>query len=179
MAPIPLLALALWCAALCVCDLRARRLPDTLTLPGAALVLAYGFAVGSAIPALLGATLLTFAYLLVHLARPGALGAGDVKLALGLGAATALGGAPAWTWAALAAPMLTAAAATGTLLISTHFPVDTPGYLGSDAVSRNWSRSWRAGMSRALPERATAVAGTVAHGPAMCVASVIALAAGR
>ncbi|MGW4248675.1 prepilin peptidase, partial [Nocardia sp. NPDC004722] len=91
MAPIPLLALALWCAALSACDLRARRLPDALTLPGAVVVLAYGFAAGAALPALFGAALLTLPYLAVHLAHPAALGAGDVKLAVGLGAATALG----------------------------------------------------------------------------------------
>ncbi|MFE3192827.1 prepilin peptidase [Nocardia sp. NPDC059240] len=181
MAPIPLLALSLWCTALTACDLRARRLPDALTLPGAVVVLAYGFAVGTPIPALAGAALLTLPYLLVHLARPGALGAGDVKLAVGLGAATALGGAPTWTWAAVAAPMLTAAAALGTLLTCPpRLPRPRkPAAPGHDSPARNRPRALRTPAVWAFPERAGTLPGTLAHGPAMCVASVIALAAGR
>jgi leader peptidase (prepilin peptidase)/N-methyltransferase len=44
----------------------------------------------------------------VHLADPSGLGAGDVKLALALGALTGAFGIAVWTLAALAAPMLTA-----------------------------------------------------------------------
>ena len=58
--------------------------------------------------ALIGGLLLFVPYLLVHLVSPRALGAGDVKLAFGLGAATALAGASAWVLAALLAPLLTA-----------------------------------------------------------------------
>ena len=47
-------------------------------------------------------------YLVVHLLSPAAMGAGDVKLALGLGALAGAFGADAWLWAALGAPMLTA-----------------------------------------------------------------------
>jgi leader peptidase (prepilin peptidase)/N-methyltransferase len=48
-------------------------------------------------------------YLLVHLTAPAAMGAGDVKLAVGLGALTGCFGADVWLLAALAAPLLTAA----------------------------------------------------------------------
>ncbi|MEU6583757.1 A24 family peptidase [Nocardia sp. NPDC046763] len=84
MSPLPTLLLTLWCVALSVCDLRSRRLPNVLTLPGAALVLAYGFATGKPTLAVSGALLLAVPYLIVHLCCPRALGAGDVKLAFGL-----------------------------------------------------------------------------------------------
>jgi leader peptidase (prepilin peptidase)/N-methyltransferase len=48
-------------------------------------------------------------YLLVHLLAPTAMGAGDVKLALGLGALTGCFGADVWFLAAIGAPILTAA----------------------------------------------------------------------
>ncbi|MGW4357048.1 A24 family peptidase, partial [Nocardia sp. NPDC004582] len=120
-----MLVLTVWCAALSAFDVRERRLPDALTLPGAAVILGYGFAVGTPELAMLGALLLAIPYLVVHLCCPAALGAGDVKLALGLGAATALGGAWTWSWAALTAPMLTASVAVGTLMtpsIGTRVP---------------------------------------------------------
>ena len=47
-------------------------------------------------------------YLLVHLVAPAAMGAGDVKLAIGLGALTGCFGVDVWLLAALAAPLLTA-----------------------------------------------------------------------
>ncbi|WP_242474874.1 A24 family peptidase, partial [Tomitella cavernea] len=97
-APAALGALALtgWCAVLGVIDLRTMRLPDVLTLPGAATILAVAAASGHAAAALWGGGLLAGAYLCLHLLRPAAMGAGDVKLAAGLGAATALGGGGAW-----------------------------------------------------------------------------------
>jgi leader peptidase (prepilin peptidase)/N-methyltransferase len=52
---------------------------------------------------------LTTVYLLVHLVAPTAMGAGDVKLALGLGALTGCFGGDVWLLAALGAPLLTAA----------------------------------------------------------------------
>jgi leader peptidase (prepilin peptidase) / N-methyltransferase len=97
-----------WCAALSTCDVRNRRLPNALTLPGAAAVLAVATASGHGRPALLGAAALAAVYLAVHLAAPRGLGAGDVKLALGLGALTGACGADAWALAALGAPLLTA-----------------------------------------------------------------------
>jgi leader peptidase (prepilin peptidase)/N-methyltransferase len=59
--------------------------------------------------ALAGAAALTTAYLLVHLMAPTAMGAGDVKLAIGLGALTACFGAQVWFLAAVGAPLLTVA----------------------------------------------------------------------
>ncbi|MBZ4576456.1 prepilin peptidase, partial [Mycobacterium avium subsp. hominissuis] len=43
-----------------------------------------------------------------HAVAPGGMGAGDVKLALGVGALTGCGGVGVWFLAALAAPLLTA-----------------------------------------------------------------------
>ena len=58
--------------------------------------------------AALGAGLLAVVYLLVHAAAPTAMGAGDVKLALGLGALTGCFGGDVWLLAAIGAPLLTA-----------------------------------------------------------------------
>jgi leader peptidase (prepilin peptidase)/N-methyltransferase len=98
----------LWLAALSVYDVRHRRLPNALTLPGAAAVLVVASVVGRGGEALLGALALTAPYLAVHLRAPAAMGAGDVKLAIGLGALTGAVGVDAWMLAAVAAPMLTA-----------------------------------------------------------------------
>src|ERR1700759_3291403 len=58
--------------------------------------------------AALAARLLAALYLLVHAAAPAAMGAGDVKLALGLGALTGGFGSDVWLLAAIGAPLLTA-----------------------------------------------------------------------
>ena len=58
---------------------------------------------------MLGAAALSVVYLLVHLVSPAAMGAGDVKLALGLGALTGCFGADVWLLAAIGAPVLTVA----------------------------------------------------------------------
>ncbi|MDX2675885.1 A24 family peptidase [Streptomyces soliscabiei] len=78
---------------LAVVDLRARRLPDPLTLPLAAAALALlGPAAllpehaGHWTTALLGALALGAGYLVLHLVNPAGLAFGDVKLALGTGA---------------------------------------------------------------------------------------------
>jgi len=86
---------AAWLAVLSCYDLWQRRLPNVLTLPGAAVIL----------PAAAGA--LAGAYLLVHLASPAGMGAGDVKLAIGLGGLAGCFGAGVWLLAALGAPLLT------------------------------------------------------------------------
>lgn len=104
------LALTGWCVLLSVIDLRDRRLPNALTGAGAVTVLGVAAATGRGTAAIFGALLLAAPYLLIHLVFPAAFGAGDVKLAFGLGAAAACGGAQAWVWAALAAPVLTALA---------------------------------------------------------------------
>ena len=97
-----------WAAALTLVDLRVRRLPNALTLTGAVVILAGAAATGRGTPALMGGLALGGLYLVVHLADPSSMGAGDVKLALALGALTGAFGLAVWTLAALAAPMLTA-----------------------------------------------------------------------
>lgn len=101
-------AVLVWTAVLSVVDVRQRRLPNVLTLPGAAIVLVGATVGGHGVPALAGAVSLAAAYLAVHLAAPSAMGAGDVKLAVGLGALTGAFGVDVWVLAALGAPLLTA-----------------------------------------------------------------------
>jgi leader peptidase (prepilin peptidase) / N-methyltransferase len=98
----------LWMGALSVYDVRHHRLPNLLTLPGAGAILLAAALAGRGLPALAGAAALTGMYLLVHLAAPAAMGAGDVKLAIGLGGLAGCFGAGVWFLAALAAPLLTA-----------------------------------------------------------------------
>ncbi|TLF97849.1 prepilin peptidase [Nocardia cyriacigeorgica] len=112
-----LIALGAWCMALSVSDIRTRRLPDLLTGPGAVVVLAYAAATGRLAAALVGAVLLSVPYLMVHLVTPAAFGAGDVKLAVGLGAAAGMCGGQAWAWAAVGAPVLTAVAGIAALVL--------------------------------------------------------------
>src|SRR5689334_13567292 len=97
-----------WLAALTVYDVRQRRLPNALTLPGALAVLVVATLAGRGTSALLGGVALAALYLLVHLIAPAAMGAGDVKLALGVGALTGAFGSDAWVIAAVGAPVLTA-----------------------------------------------------------------------
>lgn len=97
-----------WLAALSCYDIRERRLPNTLTLTGAGAILAVAALAGRGPSALAGAVALTAIYLLVHCVAPGGMGAGDVKLAIGLGALTGCGGVGVWFLAALGAPLLTA-----------------------------------------------------------------------
>lgn len=98
-----------WVAALCCYDVRQRRLPNWLTLPGAVAVLAFAALTGRGPPALAGAAALGGLYLAVHLVAPSAMGAGDVKLAFGVGAIAGYFGVDVWLLAALGAPLLTAA----------------------------------------------------------------------
>ena len=99
-----------WMAALSCYDVRQRRLPNRLTLPGAGVILLTAGFAGRGLPALAGAAALAGMYLLVHLVAPAAMGAGDVKLAIGLGGLAGCFGAGVWFLAALAAPLLTALA---------------------------------------------------------------------
>ena len=101
-------SLIAWAAALSVADIRCRRLPNALTLPGAVAILAGAAAGGAGLPAVLGGVALGGLYLLVHLVYPAGMGAGDVKLALGLGALTGAYGIPVWVLGALGASLLTA-----------------------------------------------------------------------
>jgi leader peptidase (prepilin peptidase)/N-methyltransferase len=97
-----------WMVALSSYDVRQRRLPNWLTLPGFAVIMLVAAGAGYGPAAALGATLLTAVYLLMHLLAPTAMGAGDVKLALGLGALTGSFGGDVWFLAAIGAPLLTA-----------------------------------------------------------------------
>ncbi len=108
MAEVGLAAALAWLAALTVYDLRERRLPNALTVPGAVVVLVAAALAGRGIMALLGAVALAAVYLVVHLVRPAAMGAGDVKLAVGVGALAGVFGVDAWVLAAVGAPLLTA-----------------------------------------------------------------------
>jgi leader peptidase (prepilin peptidase)/N-methyltransferase len=106
-----------WLLTLSVYDIHKRRLPNWLTMPGAAVVLAIATAHGRGAPAVLGGVALFAVYALVHLLSPAAMGAGDVKLAIGIGALTGTFGSDVWMLAALGAPLLTAGWAVVTLLL--------------------------------------------------------------
>ncbi|MEM6108011.1 A24 family peptidase [Mycobacterium sp. 050272] len=99
----------MWLLLLSCYDLRHRRLPNLLTLPGAGVILVAAGCAGRGLPALAGAAALTGLYLLVHLIAPAGMGAGDVKLAIGVGGLAGCFGVAVWFVAALAAPLLTAA----------------------------------------------------------------------
>nr|CRL74383.1 prepilin signal peptidase PulO-like peptidase [Mycolicibacterium malmesburyense] len=101
-------AVLAWLVALSAFDVRERRLPNWLTLPGAVAILGAAFATGHGPPAVAGALALFVVYLTVHLVAPAAMGAGDAKLAIGLGALTGSFGVDVWTLAALAAPLMSA-----------------------------------------------------------------------
>lgn len=101
-------AVLAWLTALSLYDVRQRRLPNALTLPGAVLVLAFAAVHGRGVAALTGAAVLTATYLVVHVVAPSGMGAGDVKLAIGVGALTGAFGPDVWLLAALGAPVLTA-----------------------------------------------------------------------
>ena len=98
-----------WFVGLSWYDVTQRRLPNWLTVPGAMAILAGAAAAGHGAPALAGAISLFAVYLALHLVAPAAMGAGDVKLAIGIGALTGAFGVDVWALAALGAPLLTAA----------------------------------------------------------------------
>ncbi len=100
-----MVVLLVWLAVLAACDLRWRRLPNVLTLPGFAVILVIAGLDGRGAAAALGAAVLAAVYLAGFLL--GGFGAGDVKLAMGLGAVTGAAGIEAWVPAALLAPTLT------------------------------------------------------------------------
>jgi leader peptidase (prepilin peptidase)/N-methyltransferase len=105
-------AVLVWMGVLSVYDVRQRRLPNLLTLSGAGAIVVGAVVAGHGMAALSGAAALTTVYLLVHLVAPTAMGAGDVKLAIGLGALTGSFGAEVWFLAAIGAPLLTAVLGT-------------------------------------------------------------------
>ncbi|OBK20892.1 peptidase A24 [Mycobacterium asiaticum] len=102
----------LWLAVLSGYDIRQRRLPNLLTVPGATAILAAAALAGHGRSALVGAAGLAAVYLAVHLVDTTAMGAGDVKLAIGVGALTGCFGFEVWLLAALGAPLLTLTVAT-------------------------------------------------------------------
>ncbi len=102
-------SLLVWFVGLSWYDVRQRRLPNWLTVPGAVAILAGAAVVGHGAPAAAGAVVLFAIYLAVHLMAPSAMGAGDVKLAIGIGALTGSFGIDVWVLAALGAPVLSAA----------------------------------------------------------------------
>lgn len=96
-----------WLITLSAFDIRQRRLPNVLTLPGAVVILLAAAVTGRGPGAALGAVALFCVYAAVHLAAPAAMGAGDVKLALGVGALTGAFGPDVWVLAAVGASMCT------------------------------------------------------------------------
>jgi leader peptidase (prepilin peptidase)/N-methyltransferase len=138
--------LIVWMLALSGYDIRQRRLPNALTLPGAAVVLVVATVAGRGWPAAVGAAALAVVYLAVHVAMPAGLGAGDVKLALGVGALTGAFGVDAWVLAALTAPLLTA-------------------LWGVAVVVAGRIAAVRDGQAAAVP-----------HGPSMCLSALAAVA---
>ena len=148
MSPTAFALLLAWCSVLTAIDIRQRRLPNALTVSGALIIFGYALFTTQFTAAVVGSILLAMPYLLVHLIAPATLGAGDVKLAVGLGAVAALGGAQVWVRAALVPPVLTAAFG---LAVLAHWRI-------------------RSGADRAGPH-------PLPHGPAMCVATVLSLAA--
>jgi len=105
-----LIALIWWCVCLSAVDLLERRLPNVLTAPGAAVIVALAAGTGQGRGALVGAGLLAGPMLLAHLVSPRSLGAGDVKLAVGVGAAAGMAGPAVWLCVAVGPPLLTAIA---------------------------------------------------------------------
>ncbi|MGB6512491.1 MAG: A24 family peptidase [Mycobacterium sp.] len=105
-------AVLVWMGVLSVYDVRQRRLPNLLTLSGAGAIVVGAVVAGHGMAALSGAAALTTVYLLVHMVAPTSMGAGDVKLAIGLGAVTGCFGAEVWFLAAIGAPLLTAVLGT-------------------------------------------------------------------
>ncbi|MUM18448.1 prepilin peptidase [Mycobacterium sp. CBMA271] len=99
-------AVLCWMAALSYFDIRYRRLPNWLTLAAAVVVVVVAV-VGRDLPMAEGAMALTALYLIAHLISPQAMGAGDVKLAFGLGGLSGAFGLDAWFIAAIGAPLLT------------------------------------------------------------------------
>ncbi|WIV56582.1 prepilin peptidase [Amycolatopsis nalaikhensis] len=118
--PIPVL-LTVLAVPLALADLRHLRLPDVLTLSAYPLL---GAAIGAAalggggpalaIRATAGALLFGGAHALVHRAKPGSIGAGDVKLSGSLGAVLGAVGWPALAVAAVLAALLSLATAIAT-----------------------------------------------------------------
>ncbi len=104
-------AYAPWAAWLAWHDLGSRRLPDHLTLPAVPVAALLSLHDAAFAGFLAGAALWSGAYAAVGVAKPGAMGGGDVKLALALGGIAGWSaGIPGTLAAMIAAGLLTAAA---------------------------------------------------------------------
>lgn len=104
-------AYAPWAARLAWHDLASRRLPDHLTLPAVPVVALCSLYDDSFAGFLIGALTWSGGYAAMGVVKPGAMGGGDVKLALALGGVTGwLAGIPGTLVAMIAAGLLTGAA---------------------------------------------------------------------
>lgn len=105
-------------------DVLHHRLPDALTLPALPLALALLGPLGSAAVwrGAAGAAVAFLAHAAVHVAAPGALGAGDVKLAAPLGAVLAAASWPALLLGAVLSLVLSGAAAVAVLVAGRSRP---------------------------------------------------------
>ncbi len=106
-----------WMVVLSRYDVRQHRLPNRLTIPGFAAITLGAVGAGHGRAALIGAAALGTVYLLVHLLAPVAMGAGDVKLALGTGGFTGCFGTDVWLLAAIGAPLLTVVTGTAARMV--------------------------------------------------------------
>lgn len=139
-----------WCVGASAADLLTRRLPNVLTVGGGSTILVVALVTGHGRPAFAGAALLVLPLLSVHLLFAHSLGAGDVKLAIGLGAVTGVAGAEAWMLAALLPPVFTAGGALILWVTTRRFGSAEPGSVVRPPL--------------VLP-----------HGPSMCAAAVLSL----
>lgn len=94
----------MWVVGLVAWDLRAMRLPDFLTLPGAVVIGVWALAVD---PWLLLGGLGWFLLYLVSAGVTGGIGGGDIKFALGLGTVVATGGVATWMLAVAGSSLIT------------------------------------------------------------------------
>ncbi|MEE2056210.1 prepilin peptidase [Rhodococcus artemisiae] len=138
-----------WCVCCSGVDVLVQRLPNVLTLGGGLAVVTIGACAGHGRAAAVGAAMLTAVMLTAHLLFPRSLGAGDVKLAIGLGGAAGVAGAQAWMIALLLPPLLTAVVGSVVLLYRRIGRVSSGGRSTGSTV--------------------------VPHGPSMCVATVLAV----
>ncbi len=118
-------ALTSWAGVLCIVDGRLLRLPDELTLPAAGAVMV---AAQHPSAAIVGAAAYAGLHWLAAAAVPGAIGGGDVKLCLTLGAVGGQAGVEVWVSAAVLAPVLglVAAATAAAVGVRGRFPYGPP-----------------------------------------------------
>ncbi len=97
-------AFVVWVGILVMWDIRSRRLPDILTLPGAGVIGIWALIID---PWLLLGGVGWFVLYLSTAGVMGGIGGGDIKFALGLGTVAAAGGVGAWMAAVVGASMVT------------------------------------------------------------------------